>query len=67
MISCNIYKLCSNSYLKFFKWVAVKMQGKCISNANINFNRGVLNIKKIIKNITCFHSQNLELNLLVYQ
>ena len=62
MISCNNYKLYSNTYLKFFKWVADKMQSNCISNANINFNSGVFGYKKIIKNLTRFHSHNLELS-----
>lgn len=37
MNSCNINILYSKSYLNFFKWVADKMQGCSVSNANINF------------------------------
>lgn len=46
MISSNINKLCSKSYLKFFKLVADRMHGDCVSNANINFNDGVFDYKK---------------------
>ena len=63
MISCNTNNYVLKCYLNLFMIVADVMQGRTVLAMRIKVVNGVFNI---VKKITCFHSQNLELIPLEY-
>ena len=67
MNSSNNNSYVLKSYLKFFKWVADKMQGDKVSLGKVKPKLIVFHKKNKITQLTYFHSRNPGLNLLIYR